>query len=124
MELAFGRLGSAARWHREARAQLAMSNEATVLRSLNLMWLIEALAKGGDADAACEAASELDRIRPSGFGYLDMGCALAKAWTYASRVRADCCMHGKTRISSCPSPQYAGGAGRSTSLARAGRSAP
>jgi DNA-binding CsgD family transcriptional regulator/tetratricopeptide (TPR) repeat protein len=84
VELALGRLTSAARWHREARAELAMSEEATVLRCLNLMWLTEALGKLGDAGAAREAAGELDLIRPSGFAYLDTGCAVATAWVCAA----------------------------------------
>jgi DNA-binding CsgD family transcriptional regulator len=84
VELAFGRLTSAARWHREARAELAMSQEATVLRCLNLMWLTEALGKLGDAGAAREAAGELELIRPPGFAYLDMGCGVATAWACAA----------------------------------------
>ncbi|WP_162181235.1 helix-turn-helix transcriptional regulator [Rhodococcus wratislaviensis] len=84
-DLAFGRLTTAVRWLREARADYAIERlHARAWRALNLAWLAQAYGKNGDGEAASEAATELANVRPADFPYVDMDCALAEAWVNAA----------------------------------------
>lgn len=84
-DLAFGRITAAVRWLREARAEYANERlHARAWRALNLAWLAQAYGKNGNAKAAAEAATQLAKIRPDDFPYVDMDCALAEAWVSAA----------------------------------------
>ncbi|MGV9868782.1 LuxR C-terminal-related transcriptional regulator [Rhodococcus koreensis] len=84
-DLALGRLTTAVRWLREARAEYAIEGlHARAWRALNLAWLAQAYGKNGNGGAASEAASELTNVRPADFPYVDMDCALAEAWVSAA----------------------------------------
>ncbi|RZI53882.1 MAG: helix-turn-helix transcriptional regulator [Pseudonocardia sp.] len=84
-DLAFGRLPAALRWLREARAEYAVDDaHALAWRALNLAWLAQGYGKHGNARAASEAVVELERLCPANFPYVDMDCALARAWCAAA----------------------------------------
>ncbi|MGP4000616.1 LuxR C-terminal-related transcriptional regulator [Streptomyces sp. 8N706] len=77
-----GRLRSAVRLLREARAGLAPMDQGFVVRCL--MSLTEALALTGDAKAARQALTEMEAERHPGVAFLDTECVLARAWVAAA----------------------------------------
>jgi len=81
--LAAGRLRTAIRWYREARAGLAPS-DTSGFETNCLLGLTLALAMSGDAAAAHEAWDELADDHPPVCVFLDPDRELARAWVAAA----------------------------------------
>jgi DNA-binding CsgD family transcriptional regulator len=83
-ELGQGRLGTALRWLREARAGLGAYGTPGGWLFVCLIELTRALAVSGDTAAARQAMADMETARHPGFAFMDPEMMLARAWVVAA----------------------------------------